>query len=310
MTEGARRRRIDEALARLRVELRRALPAVAPRAGEWLDGAPDGAGVAERIRHPRFLPVFELPRWVERSLRGRIDARLQRDLLWSTLNGYLFVRLVDDAVDRHDPRSRDALPAAAFFHSEFERPLHARFPGGHPFWRVFRDTWFASHDAAAREASLEKIDRESFEAVSARKLLAAKIPVAAVCHVRGAARKFGRWSRFCDRLAIFHQLADDLSDWRQDLEEGRGSFLLSESARRRRRGESVAEWVCRAGFAWAVAELRVESEKLARAAAALDSGDAERYVLRRTDELARWVARTSPGLRALARLAASRRESG
>lgn len=293
---------LEQACSRLRSALERQAPWLASHVVQWID--------LDRLRHPGFLPLFALPVWVERSLRGAADPELQASLSYSTLNGYCYARLMDDVMDDDLPEARLLLPAAALFHTEFQLVYQHFFPADHRFWLLFRDVWHGSQDAAAENAAAGSVKRSTFERVAARKLQAIRIPVAAVCYRCGREERLAGWSDVCDRLAAFHQFADDLSDWVADRREGRSTYLLGEADRRRRPDEDLAAWICREGLAWGKERLREYGAAVVRGARALECPDLERYAAGRLAVLEHRVDELAAALRALGRIVSSASSAG
>jgi hypothetical protein len=256
------------------------------------------------LQQDRF-PLLPLPVWLERSIRGRANPKLQRELVYSGINGYYFVRLLDNVMDGHDTLERKLLPAAAVFHAEFHGAYQRLFVSDHAFWHEFRRTWFAAAETLVRETTLEAVDERAFDEICARKMDAVHIPLAAVCHLHGRLDLLPRWSQFCRRLGAFEQFQDDVFDWHRDASSGQRSFFLSEAERRRRPNESRSQWVVRQGFGWGVDRALARIGALRRAARALGSVEAGRHVERRAAHLARRRAALTPALRALAKVAAA-----
>jgi hypothetical protein len=227
--------------------------------------------------------------------------------VYSTVNGYYLVRIVDDLMDGDDPPSREVLPALAFFHTEFEHTYVRYFPFGHPFWDAFTDSWFAGAEAASRDAGFETIDQARFVQVSARKIVGAKVPLAAVCHRYSRTELLEPWSGFVDLFGAWHQMLNDIVGWRRDADAGRTTYFLSQAASRRGSTEAIAEWAITDGLTWGRMELDGWMEKLVGAAHGLDCPPLVAYVdeRRRAFEL-EWQ-RLLPDLVALGRLASALR---
>ena len=122
---------------------------------------------------------MDLDRARRAAVGGDADDAFYDDLTYSTIAGYCYIRLLDDVMD-DDPAAVPALlPAAGFFHAEFQRAYTAYFEPRHPFWEWFDTFWFGAAQAAIADAVLRTITLEQFRRISAAKVSPAKIPVIA-----------------------------------------------------------------------------------------------------------------------------------
>jgi hypothetical protein len=303
MTAMAVEALVTDAVEAVESRMRGAAPFLAEGAARWMRGLWRTGHPADYFLQPDRFPVIQLPWWFEGTIRGTTDAGFQGSLVYSSVNGYYFIRLVDDVMDGNGSAPASLLPALGLFHAEFLSSYHRWFPSDHPFWNDFRAIWYGAADAAARDATLEDLDHERFIEVAARKVSAAKIPLAAVGHRYGALDRLPAWSDFCDRLGRFEQLTDDLFDWHDDLRRDAATWVLSEAGRRAAAGESVAAWIVREGFEWGVDTLRSWMTGLREAAHELECTKAvEHLAARESRLLERWDG-VRPGLRSLGILA-------
>ena len=246
-------------------------------------------------------PVLDLPWWIATAEGTSPDLGFHADLVYSTVNGYYFVRLVDDAMDEPNGSRTDLLPATAFFHSRFQAVYHSYFPSGHPFWRRFERCWFGSAQAASADAHLATLDMDDFVRLAAAKTGAAKIPVAAICYRRKWAKRIPTWSNLCDLLSRYIQMADDVLDWPSDCLRRQGrTFFLSEADRRRNPGESIAEWVAREGLSWGLDWCLRWLDQTQNVAAAIACPPLERTLRERRRVLLRSVVVQRARVKALA----------
>jgi hypothetical protein len=294
---------VGEAVERVESEMRRAAPFLAEGVARWMRGLWRTGRPEDYFLQPDRFPMIHLPWWLEKKIRGAVDAGFQGGLAYSSVNGYYFIRLVDDVMDSNGSAPASLLPALGLFHAEFLSSYHRWFPADHPFWNDFRAIWYGAADAAARDAALEDVDHERFVEVAARKISAAKIPLAAVGHRYGALDRLVAWSDFCDRLGRFEQLTDDLFDWHDDLRRGAATWVLSEAGRRATAGESVAAWIVREGFEWGVDTLRSWMTGLREAARELESPEVVEHLTARESRLLERRDGLRPGLRSLGILA-------
>lgn len=293
---------IDAALARQAAELERLAPLMARTVAGWLAGLSATGRPADYLKHPRAFPTLLLPWWLEGALAPDDDESFQAELVYSTVNGYCFIRLVDDLMDGEAGTELSALPAATFFHAQFQDVYASCFPPGHAFWRFFHRRWVRGAEIAMRDAALVEVDRAAFFAVAAEKLCAGMIPVAAVCHRHGRPDLIAPWDAVCRRLAAHVQMFDDLFDWRRDLDGGRATYFLSEGRRRKAGGESLHAWVAREGFDWGVEVLEQMMVGLARESRTLNNPRLDRYVTLRAAWCHERTRPVSEGFRALTRL--------
>ncbi len=293
---------IDRALARQATELERLAPLMAQKVAVWLTALSATGRPADYLKHPRAFPTLLLPWWLEGTLVPIRDERFQADLAYSTVNGYCFIRLVDDFMDSEAAADLAILPAAAFFHSQFQASYQPYFQPDHDFWPFFHRRWVRGAELAMRDAALVDLDRTTFFTVAAEKVCAGMIPVAAVCHRHGRADLVAPWAELCHLLGAHVQMFDDLFDWRRDLDGGRATYFLSEGRRRKADTESLHAWVVREGFEWGIEVLQQLVVKLVRKSRTLNNPLLERYVALRETWCLEEVRKVGDGLRALARL--------
>jgi hypothetical protein len=294
---------LESALLRTRRRLRQSAPELSVSAAHWMTSLSRGAPLTHYFTHPRAFPLLLLPWWLEGSIRSSPARDFQRDIVYSTVNGYYAVRLIDDLMDGDKPPPREVVPALQFFHTEFTHTYGRYFPFGHPFWEAFADSWFDAADAASRDAGFETIDEARFVEVSARKIVGAKVPLAAVCHRYGRTDLLEPWCTFVDLFGAWHQMLNDTVGWNRDLDAGRTTYFLSEATARKRSTDSIAEWVVADGLAWARTELDARMEKLLIAARGLECPPVVAYLDERQRALELEWKRLTPALAALQRLA-------
>ena len=145
-------------------------------------------GPANYFKHTLSFPMLLLPWWAEKTIRPRPDTAFQADIVHSTINGYYFIRLIDNLMDGHATVEMDLLPALGYFHTQFQAAYQWHFEHDHPFWEFFKTAWFHSAAVTMKDSSLTDLDQDQFVQVAARKTYAARIPLAAVCYKCSAAR--------------------------------------------------------------------------------------------------------------------------
>jgi len=142
---------LDQALTRLDDELRSAMPGSAPQIIAWTEQLAGASSRRHYFQHPVAFPSLLLPWWVlHRILTPRqvADLDMQATLVYSTVNGYYYIRLIDNIMDAHAAVEKQLLPALNFFHTQFQSAYQLFFSAGHPFWPVFRQIWFLSAEMA------------------------------------------------------------------------------------------------------------------------------------------------------------------
>ncbi len=253
--DAALARSVSHAFERLEARLATASPTLAGHVARWVRALAHDARPERYFLAPSGFPLLLLPWWLEESLRGGHDPDFGDDLVYASVTGYLAVRLVDDLMDRDAPIEPGLTPAVIVLHGEFMGALAPYFGAGHAFWGELRRWSAASAEMAAVDVGLTRIDRVTFERVSARKTVGAKIPLAAVAHHLDRRSELGPWLELVDVLGCWHQMADDVRDWARDLAGGQMTYFLSEAADRAGAGGSIGAWIVGDGLAWAHAEL-------------------------------------------------------
>lgn len=299
---------IGQGIAQLDKRLAAGMPHSAAAIGLWMRGLAPHGDRAAYFTHPLAFPALLLPWWVDSTLTGAPADDLLADVTRSTMSGYYAIRLIDNVMDGEATVEPGLLPALNFFHSQFQAAYQPHFAAEHPFWAQFERFWLGSADVSLRENQLAALDEAQFWQLSAQKVSAAKIPVAAVCHHRGQPDAFAPWAALIDRLGGWHQLHNDLFDWQRDAQRGGVTWFLSEAAHRQRPSEPLAGWVAREGFFWGIDMLRQGMAQLQTQAAALDSPPLADWLRQREAMLAEAVGRVSPGLALIARLSAAEDE--
>ena len=268
----------ETAMDRLRESLETAGECLSREVLRWIETLrpDDPAGAyfldADAFPHLRF-PVF-----AERALCGRHVADLQVQLAFSSINGYYHIRLIDNLMDGNATAELQLLPALGVFHTNFQTAYLALFDAEHPFWRHFRQYWFATADVTIRDAKIDNYDMQKFVEIASRKTCAAMIPVAAVLHHYGRPELIEPWAECIERFGRWHQLYNDLVGWLGDRQRGTTTYFLAEARRRRHPGEPVESWVVREGYHWAADLLADLMSKTKAAARPLKSPELDAYL--------------------------------
>lgn len=293
---------IAAAVARLQAGMAEAAPFMAEQVDSWLKHLSGPAGPKNYFQHPLAFPSLLLPWWLENSIRVEPDVAFQADLVYSTINGYYAIRLMDNLMDGHATVELKLLPALHFFQTQFQQPYQRYFDFDHPFWTVFTTIWFHSSEVTIRDAHLTDIDEVTFREVSAQKSCAAKIPLAAACYRYDRPDLIEPWSDLVDLLGCWHQFLNDLFGWHRDYARQSCTYFLSEAERQRIGDEPVAGWIAREGFAWAIAKAEGWMSELQTLAAELGSPELIVYLETRQKMLRQQQEEVTVGLQSLARL--------
>lgn len=291
-----------QALLDLRTRIERNVPEIAPDIVQWMTQLAGGEAVEAYFLHPEAFPSLLLPALLERRIHGRCTAELQARLIASTISGYYFIRIVDNAVDRSADDDLRLLPCTALFHTYFLAPYHELFPAAHPFWPAFEQIWTHCAEATMLDGRLREVDAVRFERIASKKTSAAKIPLAAVCHLHGHPELAGPWCALVDVFGCWHQMVNDAFDWHRDESLQNTTYVLSEAKRRMADGESVAEWLHREGWDWALSRVRDWMRDLQQRAKALESAELERYLDMRSARFEGRAAQAHDALRVAAKL--------
>lgn len=278
-------------------------PFLSVQVSHWARGL-SGADLTEEeyFTHPRAFPMLLLPWWLEKTLKSSVDLAFQRDLVYATISYYYHVRLVDNLMDGHVTTELKILPVLAFLFAQSQRQYQRYFVPDHPFWEVFDRSLLASCEATIRDTDPAEVDRDRFLCISAKKTSAVQVPLAAVCCRYECTEVLSDWEHFVALFGRWHQMQNDLYDWRRDLRHNTPTYFLSEAGRCKAGDESVANWVIREGFVWAHQLLQEWMRELKTVGAALNSPDLidyleirERMMLEQNEEVMR-------GLRHMTRL--------
>lgn len=302
--EASLGRLLTAALERLPTELGPSAPFLAGHVAAWMKRLAGTPRPEDYFENPIGFPLLLLPWWLEKSIRSEPALAFQADLVYSTVNGYYYLRLLDNVMDGHATIEVKLLPAAAFFHTQFQTAYQRYFDAAHPFWKHFARVWFHAANVTARDASLSEVGLEAFCQCAGQKVCAVKIPLAAVCHRYDRVDLLEPWSLFVGALGLWHQMWNDVFDWNKDLRHGTRTYFLSEAKRRKRPGESAAAWVVREGFDWGMVTLQAWIANARALATPLNSPDLLSYLDRREAMLREQQAEVAEALRQLAGLAA------
>lgn len=218
---------------------------------DWLTELVGETGIAAAFLARRSHPLAHLPVWAADSADGVANEDLVEDLAYSSMNGYFFIRLIDDVMDA-DALGGEArlLPGLALLHTEFADVYHRMFPRNHPFWDLYRREWMGTAEAAISDAHAEAIDHEFFSQVTARKTRALLIPVAATLYLLDRDDLIEPWARVIRPFGAWQQYYNDFFGWTKDASHGAETLILSESRRESVDRHASTRWIWKHGVEW------------------------------------------------------------
>jgi hypothetical protein len=281
-----RQLQLDAARARsaLLRRMRRDTPELASGLGKWLRHNLAGGG-PEFFLHPDAFPVFHLARWFARARGAELSPALARATAYSNVAASYWIRLVDDVMDEGLPEARRLLPILAPLQLELLRPYEQLFARDPEALRCIHELWRRHANDTFADAALSSMDRRAFEDVVCNKFSGARLPLWVVARSTDQLDALATWYSFLRAFGTWHQMLNDMLDWRRDLEHGVPTFFLSLSPGGTT--AATAAWVLRVGLGRAAALLQGYWLCLERAATALGSSDVSAFLARRNG---RWRA--------------------
>jgi hypothetical protein len=301
---------IEQSMDRIRHDLSAALPLTAAPIEAWMRDLAGNLPPAAYFTHPHAFPMLLLPWWLAQTLAPAPDQPFQADVIYSTMNGYYYIRMIDNLMDGHATGELPLLPALGFFHTRFTQPYYRHYAADHAFWPTFETIWFQSADHTIQDGLLETIDLEQFMQISGHKVGAGKIPLAAVCHYYQRPDMLEPWTALFELLGCWHQMFNDLFGWQKDLTNQTRTFFLSEAQRRKQPDEHIVTWIMHTGISWGVELLQEWLGRLGEQAQLLQSPALLDYLAQRSQALSAQHATIDQDLRQMAALlrAAGRKE--
>lgn len=290
------------AIGKLTEELRSRSDNLSQHLVSWIQGLSKQGPPEGYFLHPHAFPTLFFPHWVKEGCGFAHDGGLHRDLTYSSISGYYFIRLIDDVMDQHPERKTNLLPLLGFFHERFQSIYCGYFPHSHPFWDYFKKQWTLSAEASVRDSHFRHIDEEAFSGVSSKKVCAGKIPMVAVCMRNGRANLPPLWDQAFDELSAFHQFHNDFFDFQRDAGLGIQTHFLFHAERHKKDGESLESWVLREGFEWGADAMKTKLARLRSIASSSQSPSFERYLEERERILVRTLEESIPGLCSMKKL--------
>jgi len=176
------------------------------------------------------LGVF-LPFWLDEEFaQGNLIAEA-RQMALANRFGQIFCLVQDSVIDR-DPRTKpEILILLNDFFFQFVHIYQQVFPSSHPFWGYFYKFWQEYLEALAREKVRHNNRNNPYTPEDflwiGRKMSPLKICVAGMALLADRKEAIPVLSAMIEGLHAGYQLLDDLRDWRDDLDTGSYTYLLS-----------------------------------------------------------------------------------
>ena len=271
-------RAITDAVRGLEMTLAQQMPLSNSHISDWLKYLAGTEDPADYYRQVPISPMFWFPWFLETALSPTPNPTLQKDLIDSTVNGYYYIRLIDNLTDHHATIEQEILPALGIFHTRFHRPYQKYFSHSHPFWEFFSTTWFHSADVTIIDTKSVEQDLTHFMEIAAHKICAIKIPLAAVAYYYDTPELIQPWAQLVDNFGRWHQMYSDLFHWHEDMSQGVTTYFLSEAQKQKSTNESSADWILREGFQWGLDVLDNWMADVQGLASQLDNKDLARYL--------------------------------
>lgn len=272
---------IKKSILQLKQEMNATAPFMAKQVTYWLENLAGTTQAENYFLHPKAFPMVLLPWSLEKTCYGKVDIYFQSNLAYSTINGYYYIRLIDNIMDADTDINLMLLPALNFFHTHFQSTYHRYFPANHPFWQDFKRIWCASGELTMRDTALVNINLTQFKQIAAQKVSAIKIPIMAVCYHYHQVDLIPTWFEFVELLGCWHQMINDVFDWHKDLTHHTNTYFLAEAKRYTTSNEGLVNWVMQKGFYWASQILNTWLNELKIMAQHLQSKALVDYLIKR-----------------------------
>jgi len=212
--------------------LRRRITSVLASIPGGVDG--EHAGEAGALSSVHQTPGWvSLAMWLDQGWAGERNRPLARgvldELLWGQYALFLCIRLQDDLLDGAR-KDLHLILVADHFLLESLQAFQQFAELDHGFWTFYRD---CVRDTVNGALEVERLEQEPGRFTSAHLGLHArvsamlKVGAAAVARLHGRAGDLAWLSRFQDCLAVYDQIADDLTDLVPDLMGGRFTWVAN-----------------------------------------------------------------------------------
>jgi hypothetical protein len=270
--ECALRTEIGASWLSLRERMTRANPLLTVGLCEWLHVRLQGRSLAEYLVHADAHPVAYLTRFAARA--DRVAPVLLEAITRSNVAASVAIRLLDDVMDERGERAsraRHLLPVLSPLLFETMAPYRTYFGERPALLAALEQHWLCAADFTYADAQLADCDEQTFRTLCARKLDAAKLPIAALC-AAAPDEPYAAWQVFLDAFAVWHQMWNDTLDWRADWQNGLTTYFLCEATRAAGTDHvALMRWALGPGLCWACERIEQYWTELRTAAVPLAS---------------------------------------
>lgn len=247
---------VIRAAARLENYVEKHSPFLGEIFSNWIRKLSENIRSETYFTHPQGFPLIVFPWLLKKTYTKTTDTDFHETLVYSSMSGYYFIRIVDNIMDEMESKYTKFLPLAGLLHNQFQHPYGKYFAHGHPFWGIFEKYWSKTAESAIKDSALSRITFDDFRDISSKKVCAGKIPLYAVAFRAGHSEIPEQWHKLFDLFSMWHQMNNDFTDWNRDMKKNRNTYILSEAARRKNENENIALWMCREGAAHIIELMR------------------------------------------------------
>jgi hypothetical protein len=166
---------------------------------------------------------YLLPLWLG-DLTG-LDKALLRKLSMANVFAMLYFFLQDDMMDSPGIRSKHQVPLANLFYMESLRLYREMYPAESPFWNYMEQYIREWSDSVTNEGVHNYFMKDM--SLIARKASPVKLGSTGALLLAGQESLIPSISEQVDAALVALQMADDWSDWQEDLAEGSYNGLLA-----------------------------------------------------------------------------------
>lgn len=181
--------------------------------------------VSERARSKNYI-CYLLPFWLQEAT-GLSIAQC-RAMAVDNIFCMLYFFIQDDVFDAPAAGGAHQLPLANLFYGEFLAGYPAMFPQGTAFWTYYRTYLAEWADSVKNEATADYFRHDPLRIAGKSSPL--KLCSTAALLLADKADRIPAVTRQLEYTLVALQMADDLSDWAEDLEIGSYNSLLSLAA--------------------------------------------------------------------------------
>ncbi|TMV50284.1 hypothetical protein FE783_12075 [Paenibacillus mesophilus] len=182
---------------------------------------------------------YLLPYWLDHDSVENKDAAICSRMSLANVFVMLHFFIQDDLMDTAPTKWKEQLALDHLLHMQFLELYRPMFDSGSPFWTYFRQyvtEWATSvSDEREREAFHDRPSR------IAHKASPVKLASTGLLLLSGRSELIPDVSDMVDEVLITLQMADDWTDWREDLQQGSANTLIAFINRERRTAAELYE---------------------------------------------------------------------